>query len=459
MLDGVRQYIKKHRLFRPGDRVGVAVSGGVDSVCLLHALAGLAELRLDLVVCHLDHGIRGDSGRDAEFVRDLAARSGRPFLFARLDVPSLARRKRLSLEMAARELRYAELRRMAAEHGLVRVALGHHRDDQVETILLRLIRGTGIEGLAGMQPLRDDGIFVRPLLETSRAAIMAYAAQHGLAWVEDHTNADEGILRNRVRHSLLPELRASYNPGIDRSLLGLAALAGEARAYLEEDLIECWPRLNARAIKGGMLFARAGLASMPPALGRLALRRLLAMAGGDPGRLSLAATLRLWEFAAKGGGRRLAVPGGFDLARRGEDLYLGRLDSVPATEPVELPVPGSAAMADGRSVSVEWWSGNLPAWADVTRNEAFVDGDVAVQPLVLRSRRPGDVFVPLGLGGRKKIKDVLIDAGIPREERAAVPLVLDAAGRIVWVAGIRLDERFRLTDGTRRVLHFVLSGG
>lgn len=453
MLAKVKEFIAVHGLFSPGDRVGVAVSGGVDSVCLLHILRAMEDLRLELVVCHLDHSLRPESGRDAEFVRDLAARWGLPFAAERLPVRSFARDRGLSQEMAARELRYEALRRMAAAHGLRRVALGHHRDDQVETILLRLLRGAGLEGLAGMRPVREDGLFVRPLLGVTRTEICAYAAAHGLAWTEDATNRSLAIPRNRVRHELLPYLR-SYNAGVDRSLLGLAALARETMDHLDGELARAWPGLAVDGTATGISVSGPALNELPPVLARLALRRLLAAAGGDPGRLTHAATERLRRFAKGGGGPRLSVPGGMVFIRRGDRLVLGR----PAAPlcPRELAIPGETPLDGGRLLRAAWWTGNPPAWEDVGKEEVFLDGDLAVPPLSIRSRRPGDRFHPLGLGASKKVKEALMEAGIPREERDAVPVVVDGEGRIVWLAGIRLDERFKVTDATRHILHLTL---
>ncbi len=459
MLDKIRAFIAANSLFRPGDRVGVAVSGGVDSICLLHILRSLPELALDLTVCHLDHGLRPASGQDAEFVQRVCACWGLPVFTARLEVRSFARANHLSLEMAARELRYAELRRMAGEHHLARVALGHQRDDQVETILLRILRGTGLEGLAGMAAAREDGLFVRPLLGVGRAEILAYARENGLSWTEDATNQETDILRNRVRHVLLPLLRAEYNPGVGRALLGLSALAREAVTHLDHDLSAAWPELGVRPTRGGVIFSASGIAALPPPLARMALRRLLAMAGGDPGRLSAAATGRIWEFARGAGGSRLSVPGGFCLVRRHRHLFLGRAGSVAPLVPRELAVPGETRLPDGRSIEAAWWPGNPPAWSDVTREEAFLDGEALSPPLIVRSRRPGDRFSPLGLGGTKKIKEALIEAKVPREEREAVPIVADGRGRVVWVAGLRMDERFRVTAATRRILRLALKAG
>jgi len=452
----VREFIAANSLFCPGDRVGVAVSGGVDSVSLLHALKSLAELKLDLTVCHLDHGLRPESNRDAEFVQDLAARSGLPFVLARLEVAAYAKAKHFSLEMAARDLRYAELTRIAADLHLCRVALGHHLDDQVETILLRILRGTGLEGLSGMKPVRAGGLFVRPLLGVSRAEILSYAKENGLAWVEDATNRETDILRNRVRLLLLPCLRAEYNHHIDQALLGVSALARETVDYLDEVLMTAWPDLNVHEAPGGLFFSSSALASLPTPLSRLALRRLLARAGGDPGRLSLRATRRIWAFILGAGGPRLSVPGGLVLIRHGSEFFLGRSIVAPVMSPKIVPVPGEVPLPDGRILAAEWWEGNLPDWAGVTGNEVFLDGDVPAWPLTVRSRRPGDRFFPLGLGGQKKVKEVLIEAKIPRDARNAVPLVTDSRDRVVWLAGIRLDDRFRVGGTTKRTLHLTL---
>ena len=452
----VRHFIEEHGLFAPGERIGVAVSGGVDSVTLLHLLRGLEDYRLELAVFHVDHGLRPESAADAEFVRSLAVELGLPFFLARPAVKEHARANHLSPEMAARELRYLELARMAREAGVRRVALGHHRDDQVETVLLRIIRGTGLEGLSGMAPIREEGLFVRPLLAVGRGEILYYAGENGLRWVEDATNREIEIPRNRVRHVLLPLLRAEFNPQVDRALLGLAAIARETLSHLDGELSLRWPELGVEPAPAGVLFSGTGLSALPTPLARLAIRRLFARVGGDPGRLSLAACERIRRFAGGTGGARLCVPGGFVLARRGPVLFLGRQRIHPPLPPREIPVPGEVVLADGRRLLAEWWSGNLPNWTDVRESEAFIDADRIVWPLFVRSRRPGDRFYPLGLGGSKKIKDALIEAKVAREEREAVPVVVDGSGRIVWLAGLRLDERFRVTEETKRLLHLTL---
>ena len=264
------------------------------------------------------------------------------------------------------------------------------------------------------------------------------------------------IFRNRVRHLLLPYLRQEFNPRVDRALLDLAALARETLACLEEELFRRWPELGVEPVPGGLAFSSSAFSALPPALARLAFRRLFAQAGGDPGRLSFAATERVWRFVQGTGGPRLSIPGGLLLERRNDALFLGRRRPLPALISQEIPVPGSLVLPDGRRLTAAWWTGNLPAWADVGKDEAFLDAEPIVWPLRVRSRRPGDRFYPLGLGGSKKVKEFLIEAKVAREEREAVPVVVDGLNRIVWLAGLRPDERFRIRDDTQRVLHLCL---
>lgn len=456
MLSKVREFIAANDLFRPGDRIGVAVSGGIDSVCLLHVLMTVADPTQTLIVCHFDHGLRTESTDDAAFVRNISAAWGLACRVERLDVKSYAKAKHLSLEMAARELRYAALNRLAAALGLNRIALGHHQGDQVETVLLRIIRGTGLDGLGGMDAKRADGLMIRPLLCVNREEIRDYAAKSHLSWVEDSTNSLVEIPRNRVRHELLPQLRRDYNPGVEGALLGLAALAREAREHLEKELTEVWDNLGIRMENSGMLFNGPVLLGLPGTLARLALRRFVALAGGDPGRLSKNATERLWHFIRGTGGRRLSIPGGLTMVRRGGDFFLGRVQAAPAISGLSLAGPGIAVLPDGRGIKAAYWDGNPPGWQDVGKDEAFVDGDLLAWPLSIRSRRPGDRFHPLGLQGGKKVKEVLIEAKIPRESRNAVPLVVDGSGRVIWLAGLRADQRFRITAETRHILHLTL---
>ncbi|MBI3629760.1 MAG: tRNA lysidine(34) synthetase TilS, partial [Candidatus Rokubacteria bacterium] len=256
MIDAVRDTIRRHAMLAGGEAVLVAVSGGADSVALLHVLAALAaELSLRLTVVHLDHGLRPDSAADAAFVESLARARGLPVVVDRIAVPPGG-----SLEARAREARYAALRRHAARLGADRVALGHTADDQAETVLMRLLEGAGPRGLAGIPPVR--GRYIRPLIETRRAGIVETLTAAGLTWREDPSNRDPKFLRNRIRHELLPLLASTYNPAIVPALARAAALTRELLAQVSavaERELAAAPTLTGEEI----VLVRSRLAALP----------------------------------------------------------------------------------------------------------------------------------------------------------------------------------------------------
>ncbi|MCS6953256.1 MAG: tRNA lysidine(34) synthetase TilS, partial [Bryobacteraceae bacterium] len=285
MIDRVVATIERYGMFRPGDRVGVAVSGGADSVCLLDLLRELApRWALRLSVLHLDHGLRGeDSRRDAEFVRDLAARLGIPFRLGVTDLARVHAETGGNLEQLARNARREFFLRFLREGALDRVALGHTRSDQAETVLFRLLRGAGPSGLAGILPVTAEG-FVRPLLEVSRQEARRYLEARGLEWREDRTNQDLSLARNRIRCQLLPALERDWNPNLELVLARLAALAQDEEEYWRREM----DRLEAtHAVRAGSacLLRTSVLAALPRAVARRLLRRLLERVRGHLRRL------------------------------------------------------------------------------------------------------------------------------------------------------------------------------
>ena len=343
--DAVRDTIMKHRLFSPRERIVVAVSGGQDSVALLHILAACAEdWKLTLHVAHLDHGLRATSRQDAEFVRDLSARWHLPATIDRRDVPAICAREGWSLEDGARRLRYRFLLETARRQSAGRVALAHTADDQAETVLMRLVRGTGLLGLTGMPITRRlDGPadapgseragirLVRPLLETWRRRVSAYVGAHRLAWREDDTNADTRFTRNRIRHELLPLLERDYNPNVKTALTQLAEQSRDDYAYLQDAAARQWKRLAKVGPPAALLAARAGASAgrpacvtiaipafrrQPNALRRQLLRQAIRRVRGDVQRLEF----RHWTeaerlFTERPVGTRLDLPGGVQLRR------------------------------------------------------------------------------------------------------------------------------------------------
>ena len=456
----VLRFAQEHDLFAGQTRVVLAVSGGPDSVALLLILAHLRmALDLKLWVAHFDHGLRARSQREAEraFVSRLAEELGLAFLFGQGDTRAYARRHHLSLEEAARILRYAFLAREAERLGAGAVATGHTASDQVETVLMHIIRGSGLAGIAGMQPRAPwpfpghaGLVLLRPLLAVSRRHTERYCQEEGLSPCLDATNLLLEPLRNRVRHELLPLLRR-YNPRVQQALLRLADAAAADAAYLDETANLFWQAL-AQHSHHSVEFSRLELAALSPAL---QIRLLLAAAQHLLGDAPQIETVHLRAMQAALTGRakhRLSLPGGLAFAAQGESVRLA-LEQEAATQPIPdtpLIVPGRTKVSGWR-VEAEV----LPGEAAAPTNdpyEAFLDLDALGSTLSVRSRRPGDRLRPLGLGGEKKLQDLLVDAKVPQDQRDGVPLVCAAWG-IAWVVGLRLDERARTGPDTPTVLH------
>ncbi len=468
LIDKVRSTIETNRLLAPGDAVVVAVSGGPDSLALLHALVALtSEYGLRLVVAHLDHRLRGEEGRaDAAFVRDVAAGLGLEAVIGEADVAALAARRRQGTEEAAREARYDFLSRVAAEHGCVKVAVGHNQNDQAETVLMRLIYGSGPDGLVGMAPSRLLGAvrLIRPLFDVTRGEIEAYCGELGLRPRHDRTNEDPTYLRNRVRRELLPLLEERYNPGVVRGLAGLAARMADESQVLRALTAQAYARLAVETGDEEVRLDLDRLAAEPMAIRRRLIRRAVARAGAA--RLSAERVAAILELAA--GGRTGAVvelADGYGAVREASALVIGPVAAGTGllTEH-RLPLPGRVDLPEaGLAITSEILPAErFPGEAGVGRDEAFLDAEAVAaktgNDLRVRSRRPGDAFHPEGAPGARKLKDFLIDAKVPRRRRDRVPLVVGGPENdvIVWVAGWRIDEAFRVGPQTRRIVHLSL---
>lgn len=445
----------------PGETLVVGVSGGPDSVCLLHILAGLrSRLEIGLHVVHLNHMLRGvESDTDAEYVAQLAHRLEVPATIERIDVEDYRRERHLSLEEAAREVRYGLFARVAGRMGISRVAVGHTADDQLETILMHLVRGVGIDGLRGMSPLTSwkslDGDcqleVVRPLLEIKQDETEAYCQANRLDVREDSSNISPRYLRNRVRRELLPLLR-DYNSGFDRLLLRTAHLISDDVAFLEEGVSSVW---NEVVDYRGEVFVldSARMRSLSPSLQhrifREVLRRLLGSLKDIEGRHidRLVSALSLLP------GRTLSLPRGLTFSAGYGECLIGRdLTALCPFPPLEgehrLRVPGETILPGWR---VE--AAILPQAGILGEGlEACMDLRLTGGELLVRGRRDGDKFHPLGMEQSKKLQDFMVDAKIPRAWRERIPLVC-SGDHIVWVVGWRIDNRAKVTSDTTEAVH------
>ncbi len=468
----VLRAVTEGRMWAPGETVVVAVSGGADSLCLLQALYVLQSHHGGrLHVAHLDHRFRGEeSAAEARQVAALARALGLPATVEVMDVPALMEREHRSAEEAGRRARYRFLSGLSVSLGASAIALGHTADDQVETVLMHLLRGSGPAGLRGMRPVSSpapwmtEGLalstplrLVRPLLELSRSETEAYCAAWGLQPVRDRWNEEVRFLRVRLRRQVIPLLE-ELNPRFREAILRLAQLA----AWEEEDLLSLLEeRSPALAGEEGRVvrFPLAGWRGLPRTLRLLALRRAVERVRGhleDLGWEALVAAGRLDEAAV---GATVALVEDV-VARRGyEEIAVGRAEELEEVSPwpdlgeKEIPVllQGRTELPGGHAlVAEEVRSEEVLRTADP--REVWVDAEACGWHLWLRHRRPGDRFHPLGLGGEKKLQDFFVDEKVPRALRRRVPLLVSPQG-IVWVVGYRLDERFRLRPETHRVLH------
>jgi tRNA(Ile)-lysidine synthase len=457
----VLRTIREHGLLALGDRVLVAVSGGPDSVALTWLLVAVAEAAGFTLagLVHVNHGLRGaEAAADEAFCRALAARLDLPIDVAHVDVGSLARARRRSIEVAARDARYASFAAAAARLGATRVATGHTLDDQAETVLLRLLRGAGSRGLAGIRLKR--GSLVRPLLECRRADLIAYLAERHEPFREDASNLDRAIPRNRVRHDLLPVIDA-LAPGARRALARVAALAADDEDYFRAAVTE-----SASAVvlpDGGVCLDAVG--ERPPALARRIVRWAIESVAPDVGLTAshLDAVLRLATSGSSSG--HLDLPG-VVVEQRAGNLSIrpaagpGRAVSTRRVQfEYSLPCPGEVAVLEaGVTVVASAARSDAPTLGDrsdvVTVREASF-----AQPFSVRNRRDGDRFRPLGAPGRRKLQDVLVDRKVPRQERDRVPIVIDALGRIIWVAGIAIAEEGRVTAASEGVVTLSVKKG
>lgn len=455
LVPRVERAILERALLPAGATVVVAVSGGPDSVCLLDVLAQLAPGHgWRLHVAHLNHGLRGEqSDGDAAFVAELAAAYGLPCTVERRDVAAYRTAMRLSLEAAARQVRYVFLEEVATRTGAQAVALGHTQDDQAETVLLNLLRGSGLDGLRGM-PWRR-GIFVRPLLGVPRADVQEYCRVRGLSYRIDPSNFDLAFLRNRVRQELLPMLER-YNPAIRRVLARTAEALSLDATIIETVCDAAWQRTVARATPVTVEFRLAAWRAEPLAVQARLLRAAVARLRGSAHDLPLERVLAALEALARPGpGRVVELGSGLVVTMGYTTFTIAPPVRTPGpVEPVPLAIPGLTPVPalEGAMYASVYGVAELPARPEQFRGlRAVCDLDRTGSTLTVRNRRPGDRVRPLGMAHEKKLQDVLVNARVPRQARDRLPLVASPQ-HIIWVVGLCLDDRVKVTDQTERIL-------
>jgi tRNA(Ile)-lysidine synthase len=485
LLARAGQMIAENDLLAREERVVLGVSGGPDSVGLLYLLQGLG-LGLKLHIAHLNHLIRGaEAEEDARFVEGLAEKLGLPATIETRDVPRAHKRWGGSLEEAARRVRYAFLEEVAQKAGAKKIALGHTADDQVETILQHILKGTGLRGLRGMLPRRplhpaSDVFVIRPLLGIWHQEIEEYLEEKRIAFRRDKSNVARNFLRNRLRHELLPFLQADYNKGVKEAILRLGEQAQMAYDFLREKVEEAeekeLPQVSRptthdsgpeTADIGHPTFVDAGLLlGLHPAVASELIREIAARLGAKRRDFNLGHFKETVQLARGETGKAVHLPGGVRVVKEYGRLRFETADDAdsrtadvaesesPDVAEGVISIPGRAVIPDlglefeVETIGKEDFKNFLKRRNN--RQEAMDRAGIKV-PLRVRFRRAGDRFWPLGAKGEKKLKDFFIDQKVPRRLRDRIPLVV-SGDRVIWVVGYRIDERVKVTEKTEEVI-------
>lgn len=486
LLHDISAYVERHQLITPGARIVVGVSGGPDSVTLLHVLRRMAaSLRLELHVAHLHHGIRGaEADADLAFVMELAREAGLPFTAESIDVPQLASQARLAVEEAARRARYDFLARVAQRFDAPTIAVGHNADDQAETVLMHLLRGAGPAGLRGMLPatrLRDYHLLpqaeklpaeltlIRPLLDTTRAEIEAYCIEEGLETRFDRSNLDTTYFRNRLRHEVLPYL-AEINPRISERLRNLAEVVRADYGLLHEFITVAQDTLLIAAHPDALIFDLLRWREQPIAVQRALIRRSAYQLRRTLRDIAFGHVEQAVDVAQRGHtGAQATLPHGLHLTVGYTTVVIAHAGALhlpverPWLDPVDeisVAIPGVTALPDGWALHatelVDWDSNRIA----VNPNPlvAWIDRDALGDQPLLRTRRTGDRFQPQGMQGSVvRLSDFLINTKLPRPWRDHLPLLV-SGNQLLWVVGMRMSQGSMVGPGTRQVLHLRLTG-
>jgi tRNA(Ile)-lysidine synthase len=458
--------IDRFDMFTAGENVLVGVSGGPDSTALLHMLVRLApKYRICLAVAHLHHGLRAkNADRDEAFVAQLASRLKLPFFRQRANLDP----HKGSVEEQAREARYGFFKKIMTDHGYTKIALGHQKNDNAEAVLMHLLRGSGIRGLAGIPPVRDNQV-IRPLIDLDRTAIMDYLKGHGIPFVEDETNADPVYARNRLRHHLLPIIKEAYNPNIIETLHRTAHVCREEDIWLDRHLAPLLDGIIARSEKHCLELHHRLLVKEPAAVQRRLIRRAIGIWHGHLRRIGvyhIDAVMGL--LAVDDHGKRINLPNGIEAIRTTAYLRFKRCNTPNAAQlPEKMDFRYTIDSPEGlpRAVILPECGCRLLFQMDDTiqmgqfpfndANRAWFDLDELTFPLQIRSFKPGDRISPFGMHGTQKIKKLFIDRKIPAAHRYQIPL-LESGGAIVWVAGVRRSNLAKVSGQTKRVLHVTI---
>lgn len=463
LLDQTKRTIDRYHLLDKGDRVVVGVSAGVDSMVLLHLLNAYRQaFNLSLIVAYVNHGLRPiESEKEVELVQKESDRLGLSFEYGKFNVREFQKTGGFSLQDAARKVRFQFLNGLLKKYNANKIALGHNANDQVETVLIRLIRGSGLKGLKGMLPIRD-GRVIRPLLEVWREEIEAFAIKNGIPYLIDSSNLNKNYIRNRLRLNLIPLIEREYQPNFKASVIRTLTVLREENDYLERVVEEAYQKMVFKE-QDTLSFKFSEYQPLHKAIQWRMIEKILGriysveeiLYEGRPLNINLIYK-RLCQPSSS---FLLELPHGVFIEKQYDMVLLrkGRIKPIPPFE-VELIVPGRTFIKEiEKEVVIEETHRDVQFGGfNDDQKTAFFDYQNLQFPLKMRNFRPGDRFQPLGLKGTQKLKEFFIDHKIPKYERPRI-LLLISGERIAWVVGFRIDERVKVTEKTQRVLKVTVA--
>jgi len=445
----VRETISRRGMIARGERLLVAVSGGPDSVAMLSALLELApELAIWLHVFHLNHNLRKSAGADADFVAELVTAMNLPATIISFDVAGYCREQGCGIETGAREVRYRLMEEIAQQVGAAKIATGHTLDDQVETFLMRLLRGAGPGGLRAIPPVR--GRFIRPLIDATRSQVLEWCAARGAEFRVDETNNIPDQPRNLLRLEIVPALRR-LNPNLHDTIARTIEILTEEDEYMLGATIEAFNE-TATKVGGSIRVDRAAFESLPTAIGRRVLRLAVDTLEPEAPPVEAAQVEEVLRQMRAGADFEVHISGGLQVFGEHEHIVIAKRATKTPQVRARLSVPGRTEVPE-LGLVVEARVMERSRLESVPSNEltVAVDADRLAGALVVTTPKPGDRFRPLGMAGTKKLSDFFVDGKVPKRDRAKVPIVR-CDESIVWVVGMRIDERYRIGDATERVL-------
>lgn len=448
MREKIFSYLNRWDMIHPGMTVLAGFSGGADSTALLALLWEYGQAHhIQVRAVHVNHGIRGeDADRDQKFCEKFCRDRGILFQAVCADVPSIAAREGISTEEAGRKVRYEIFEQYVRDGQADRVALAHHQNDQAETMLFHLMRGTGLRGLRGMEPVRIP--YIRPFLCVTRQEIEQWLTKEGITWVEDATNQELLYTRNQIRHEVLAPMER-IRPGSAARMAGTAEQLLEIEDYMEQELRKAWTEC-VREDGDNFRILLKPFDALHPAMKKLTVIRCMEQLQGSRRNLETVHAEQICALAQGRRGGRITLPGNLFAVLQYEELLLKRGYGTKISEEPVYCVPDGEYLYMGERFRFLLKNREKNEEIPVNRYTKWFDYDKIKQNLTLRTRKPGD-YLTLAGGVHKKLKDYLIDCKVPREERDTCILLADES-HVIWVVGMRISEEYKVTDGTKRIL-------